>query len=80
MIDYKMGFDPRRFANNPLEEKFANKWEKINNNGDLLQCLLKNRVMTNDDIKTAGTIIQWLGSHIGQCFLRDVLDIKFIKN
>jgi hypothetical protein len=81
------GKNQYRFKNNPLEEIFANVWERLNTdfNGRLdgkgtLDYLLANTVndprgeVTCSDRRTAATVIQWLGSPVGQGFLREVFE------
>lgn len=77
------GLSQHRFKKNPLEKKFAEAWEKINTikrNGDnTLDYLLAENVnrpqgeITERDRVVAATIIQWLGSPVGQYFLKDVM-------
>ena len=83
------GHNHHRFSSNPLEQRFAEKWEEININwntaepdgqGTLDYCLAEDRnhpmgEVTDRDRTVAATVIQWLGSPCGQCFLRDVLEI-----
>ena len=73
-----------RLAENPLEKKFAEAWDEMNDlsrQGSLgtLNWLLaedpnwpKDEV-THRDRMVAATVIQWLGSHVGQYFLEQVL-------
>lgn len=66
-----------RLEQNPKELKLVNKWREENSNhlGDsqyiLLSQLLK-REPTASDCQTAETIMQWLGSPVGQGFLSDL--------
>jgi hypothetical protein len=69
------GLHQRRFFDNPLEQKFAEAWEKEADH--ILPFVLpENLNHCNDarsrDREVAATIIQWLGSPVGQGFLRDV--------
>ena len=71
-----------RFKNNPKEQIFAEVWEDQNTqNGEcrgILDYLLAkdpNHPMgevTDRDREVAATVIQWLGSPVGQSFLIDV--------
>lgn len=77
------GLSQHRFNQNPLEKKFAEAWEKINtvnrNGNNTLDYLLAENVnkpngeVTERDRVVAATIIQWLGSPVGQYFLKDVM-------
>lgn len=75
------GLHRHRFKLNPLEQRFADAWEEKNNppgsNTPTLAHLLsstKDPVEFNQNEATvAATIIQWLGSHVGQCFLAEVI-------
>lgn len=82
------GLNQHRFSQNPLEEKFAKIWDnlntdqfgKIDGSGILEWILTKNppeplKSVTERDRKVAATIIQWLGSPVGQGFLSKVLQI-----
>lgn len=83
------GLSQHRFKDNPLEKKFAEKWEEINTcrfSGKLdglgtLDYLLaedNNRPrgeVTDRDRLVAATIVQWLGSPVGKGFLRDVIGV-----
>lgn len=76
------GLRTNRLQREPLERIFAEEWAKRNASvigGDvLLDHLLAvdaNRPrgeVKQRDATVAATIIQWLGTHVGQCFLRDV--------
>ena len=79
---YNVGLRPYRFKDNPLEQKFSDEWEKRNGReGRLLGCLLSeghNRpvVPPTRDRLVSATIIQWLGSPVGQAFIREVMEGK----
>ena len=77
---------PYRYKDNPLERKFATEWQRINDTGTpgrtktTLDYLMdqKNRgepnpPLSDRDWLVANTVIQWLGSPVGQCFMADVL-------
>lgn len=71
-----------RFPQNPLEQIFAEAWERRNKRADagwgILDYLLAEKnsfprgEVTKRDRMVAATVIQWLGSPVGQEFLRDV--------
>jgi hypothetical protein len=75
------GLRTNRLQREPLEKAFAKAWKDKNEKSagvDLLDYLLaedpnhpKGEV-SQRDATVAATVIQWLGSHVGQCFLRDV--------
>jgi hypothetical protein len=74
------GLHARRKAKNPREKAFAKAWEKINENSlgdttlldDLLSTDRFSPKPSERDYQVAATLIQWLGSHVGQCFLSQV--------
>ncbi|MHC4298783.1 MAG: hypothetical protein ACYS7Y_16015 [Planctomycetota bacterium] len=68
-----------RLKSNPLEQVFANQWRELNNRqrGVLEYLLAENPnyprgEMTQRDATVAATVIQWLGSPLGQLFLGEV--------
>ena len=67
-----------RFKDNPVERIFAEVWEERNTHGKILDYLLaedNNRPcgeVTDRDRMVAATVIQWLGSSVGDNFLGDV--------
>lgn len=67
------GLHTHRFKDNPEEKRFAQEWAR---QGNTLAYLLGNGVTpaepSDRDAQVAATIIQWLGSPVGQCFLRDL--------
>lgn len=76
------GKNIHRFKQNPLEQDFAEAWEEINTdsygklNGKcaLDYLLAKNPneprgEVTDRDRMVAATVIQWIGSPVGQSFL-----------
>jgi hypothetical protein len=73
------GLHRRRFAGNPVEKLFAAEWEKQNKLHHTLAYLLhgQERLRHGDldprEAEIAATVIQWLGSPVGMCFLRDVV-------
>ena len=75
------GLHQNRFSKNPLEKIFAEEWEKANGahiaGTPLLDYALAPnnqypRESTEREREVAATVIQWLGSDVGQAFLRDV--------
>ena len=75
---YHNGINKHRLGENSLELAFAFVWQEINEQRDLLECLLHTggsgfpKELTDRDREVAATIIQWLGSPVGQDFLREV--------
>lgn len=76
------GAHPYRLESNPEERLFAEAWQKQNRFG---RFTMLEQILSDDGGKTpaevserdemiAATIIQWLGSPVGQSFLRDVYD------
>lgn len=75
------GLNSHRLEYNPLENKFAETWEQQNTVGSTLAYILSGPKNVRSDISerdevVAATVIQWLGSPVGQCFLEDVLGIE----
>jgi hypothetical protein len=80
------GLSQHRFRDNPLEERFSKAWERenvsradgsLNGSGTLDYLLAINPnfpagEVSERDREVAATVIQWLGSPVGQGFLRDV--------
>lgn len=74
------GLHTHRFKDNPEEFNFAEAWEKQNKFGNNLAYLLDDRHVqqgypptpSDRDYVVAATVIQWLGSPVGQNFLRDL--------
>jgi hypothetical protein len=71
-----------RLKQNPLEQKFALEWEKINSgiqrHGTLDYLLAEdnNRPLnevSDRDREVAATVIQWLGSPVGKNFLYRII-------
>ena len=74
------GKHTHRFISNPLEERFAKVWEEQERWHHNLEYLLSSRVNEREHVseeiqEAAATIIQWLGSPVGQAFLEDALEI-----
>lgn len=72
------GLHEHRFEDNPEEQRFAEAWANKNHNGrhlaDLLTCIPVRQppAPSERDEQVAATVIQWLGSPVGQGFLRDL--------
>lgn len=72
------GLHPYRFAQNPEEQRFAEAWADWNATGKHLAYLLTvgdqrfPATPTEREEQVAATVIQWLGSPVGQGFLRDL--------
>ena len=67
-------YETRLTQDNPRESIFSIKWKEENNrpNGfQLVQMLIPK--CTERDTEVAATIIQWLGSNVGMCFLSNVI-------
>lgn len=77
------GLSTHRFTGNPEERRFADAWQQHNDNdnGNTLAYLLDPRNgepfgspphVEDRDREVAATVVQWLGSPVGQGFLRDL--------
>jgi hypothetical protein len=68
------GLNRHRLIQNQLEEDFADKWEQFasDNLGPLLKAGDIRHIPTQEEATIAATIIQWLGSPVGQHFLTEV--------
>ena len=74
------GLHEHRFRDNPEERRFAEAWAEHNKHGSTLAYLLDPTQAggvrppdpSDRDKVVAATVIQWLGSPVGQCFLRDL--------
>lgn len=79
-----VGKSQHRFKQNPLEEIFAIGWERLNtsdhgHNTTLDYLLAENPnspcgEVSERDREVAATVVQWLGSHVGQFFLKDIIN------
>ena len=75
------GANSHRTETNPKEQAFADAWQEQNKwKHSMLEQLLSAdggktpaQVSLRDEM-IAATVIQWLGSPVGSCFLRDVLE------
>ncbi len=72
------GFHARRLSNNPLEYAYAMAWKRENMGTGILEYLLSpdgTSVRCSErDAQVAATVIQWLGSPVGQQFVCEVLE------
>ena len=73
------GLHPDRFKENPEEKRFAEAWDAQNQHGSNLAYLLcegsqvgRPLEPSDREHEVAATVIQWLGSPVGQGFLRDL--------
>ena len=75
------GINTHRLKQNPLEREFAKAWEDLNNGthgrNDLIEYLLSDepnnpKAVSERDRVVAATIIQWLGTPVGQHFINDI--------
>lgn len=72
----KFGLQQHRFKDNPEEARFARAWHR-QQAGKTLAYLLGNgkdpsEMVSARDNDVAATVIQWLGSPVGQAFLEDL--------
>ena len=73
------GLHTHRFHGNPEEQRFAEAWDRATGHPRFLDSLLTSRdehgrilPASERDEQVAATVIQWLGSPVGQGFLRDL--------
>jgi len=79
-----VGRSAHRLDDNPLEKEFADEWRELNSgegrgHGVLASLMARNPnkpegEVTQRDAMVAATIIQWLGSPVGQGFVEKVLE------
>lgn len=77
------GLKKYRHQSNPKEKEMHDKFinEIINSKRDLIHKIIYGTVdegqniprnyLTDNEQRIAITLVQWLGSHVGQCFLKD---------
>ena len=71
-----------RLGSNPLEKKFHDAWIRMNEGCGVttLDHLLGDgripNIATDQQAELAATVIQWLGSPVGQNFVKDVMGLK----
>ena len=71
------GLAPYRLKDNPEERRIAKAWQKHNDDGNTLAWLLdpergcahRPPDPSDRDVVVAATVLQWLGSPVGQGFL-----------
>ena len=87
------GLYASRLEREPDEKKFVKEWERTHECSDLFKDLLSEQgnfplgPPEERDRVIAATLIQWLGSTVGQCFLNDCgfsktlepMDYKFVE-
>jgi hypothetical protein len=74
------GLNVHRFRDNPEEKRIAEAWERLNVTGNIVDYLLDRRQVRMGRPPEAGdveraaiaTVIQWLGSPVGQSWLREL--------
>jgi len=76
------GYSSHRLKSNPHERIFAEKWKDINTRGDTLAWILytfnsqdgrqEKGFISERDASVAASVIQWLGSPVGQSWLQEV--------
>ena len=73
------GLHHHRLKGNPEEKRFAEEWMKENRQGKILAYLLtcgdqhgRPLEPSDRDHTVAATVIQWLGSPVGQNWLKDL--------
>lgn len=73
----RKGLNTHRFRDNPEEKRFAEAWDEAQRGKTLayLLCTGDQRFpveATEREHEVAATVIQWLGSPVGQAWLRDL--------
>jgi hypothetical protein len=70
------GRSTHRFKDNPEELRFAVAWDKLCRHNKQLEYMVGDGCRQGNpsarDVEIAATIIQWLGSPVGQHFLQDL--------
>jgi hypothetical protein len=85
------GFSSHRYNREPLEKLFAECWQEENTQLAVRNCTLDHlfsgnvdehyvEIQSNENYKLAATLIQWLGSPVGQGFLAHVIEKAMNKN
>lgn len=79
-----IGLNTNRLIRERFEAAFHLKWNEYNKNNGVLRHLLEENVphvngglaiVTQRENQIAATVIQWLGSSVGQCFIRDANEL-----
>lgn len=81
------GLNTHRLAQNPLEKRFALAWQAqnevaapVDGQADTLDYILHEgdqrypKLCSERDRQVANSVIQWLGSPVGESFIRSVLE------
>ena len=74
------GINQHRLLDHPLEKAYAEAWDKINEQYDILAYIISEShdntkcYPTEREKEVAATIIQWLGSPVGRNFVKGVLE------
>jgi len=74
------GINQHRLLDNPLEKAYAEAWDKINEQSDILAYIISEShdntkcYPTEREKELAATMIQWLGSPVGRNFVKGVLE------
>ena len=75
-----IGKNTHRLSSNPLEKTFHDAWKEENKYGNLLEYILgdnnEKAVLSNRDEMVAASVVQWLGSPVGEDFVRSILALK----
>jgi len=84
-----LGISEHRLDREPLEKRFAEAWQRLNDTSNsgrgksTLDYLMDkdsrgvpDPPLTDRDWLVASTVIQWLGSPVGQCFISEVITLK----
>lgn len=87
MKNRHIGLHEHRLKREEEENRFARAWTKHNKEGRILDHLLDVRPVqtgqpkeaSDRDCRVAATVIQWLGSSVGQGFLGDLGYTKFLE-
>lgn len=68
-----VGLHPNRIENGVLENAFSELWRKENSPDQSMPTLagILGRHPTQDEATLAATVIQWLGSNVGRCFVSE---------
>jgi hypothetical protein len=82
--DTLKGLNAHRQAYSPVERLFAETWAEYDKENHILEYLLSDTInesqpVSEDDQVTVATVIQWLGSPVGQGFLAKVLGKPVLK-
>ena len=81
------GLNRNRFSREPEEKRFADHWEQEQTPDNSGRGLLEHILSTTNepvepntrDRQVAATVVQWLGSSVGRCFLEELGYVHVIK-